>query len=96
MGSSTESNAYKPLSASPERRREHAHKKLQSKAWATTLNKTDPSWPNGQTARHAKASSGKGYISLLQLTLITFNHFISQVEVVNIKGLHPILSMQLW
>jgi hypothetical protein len=43
MGSSTESNAYKPLSASPERRREHAHKKLQSKAWATTLNKTDPS-----------------------------------------------------
>jgi hypothetical protein len=56
-----------------------AHKKLQSKAWATTLSKTDPSWPSGQTSRHAKASSGKWYISLQQLASKTFKHVINQI-----------------
>jgi hypothetical protein len=69
---------------------------LQSEAWATTVSKTDPSWLSGQTSRHVKASSGKGYISLQQLTLSTFKHVISQVSVISIIGLHPILSMQLW
>jgi hypothetical protein len=71
---------WKPSSALPERREgELAHKKLQSKAWATTPSKTDPSWPSGQTSRHAKASSGKGSLSLHQLTLNIFKHVISQV-----------------
>jgi hypothetical protein len=55
-------------------------------------------WPvmtKRSASRHAKASSGKGYISLQQLTLNTFKHVISQFDVISIIGSHPILSMQL-
>jgi hypothetical protein len=71
---------WQSSSATPERREgETVHKMLQRKAWATTLSKTDPSWSNGQTSRHAKASSDKDFLSLLQLTLNTFKHVISQI-----------------
>jgi hypothetical protein len=62
-----------------EKRRNLHTKKIESRTWATTLSKTDPSWPSGHTSRHAKASSGKGYISLQQLALNTFKHVISQI-----------------
>jgi hypothetical protein len=72
---------WQPSSASPKIREEEepAYKKLQSKAWESMLSKTDPSWPSSQTSIHAKASSGKGYISLQPLALNTFKHVISQV-----------------
>jgi hypothetical protein len=66
-GSSTGSSSQKPGVPTDSHHRHHwkrgkkklAHKELQSKAWATMLSKTDLSWPNGHTSRHAKASSNK-------------------------------------
>jgi hypothetical protein len=87
MGPNTESNTPKPVLPTDSHHRHHrkrekeeyAHEKLQSKAWVTTLSKINQSWPNDQTSRHAKASSGTGFISLHQLALNTSKHVISQV-----------------
>jgi hypothetical protein len=44
-----------------------------SKAWATTLSKTYPSWPESHETRHAKASNKIMDSSLLASTS---NHFL--------------------
>jgi hypothetical protein len=47
------------IAGSRRERERNMHTIVKSKAWATTVSKTDPSWSNGQTSRYANASSDK-------------------------------------
>jgi hypothetical protein len=76
-----------------EREVEPAHKKITKQSLSDYAKQDWPDMIKKSTSRHAKASSGKWFISLQQLTLITFKQVLAMFKVITIIGLQPILSM---